>query len=134
MSNGQGWCIPFMGIAANGSVIAQIFNAGAVTIWGPSISMAPVWSHIAQTWSPTNGLRLYINNVLVAFQTLDVTYAASGVSNFVTLSNSLNGYNYCAGGALGSYAPGPLKGDIDDFRLYSRELTASDVSTIYYSR
>jgi hypothetical protein len=133
LSNGKGWCLPFLGITANGSVVAQIYNGAVVTIWGPSIPMSPIWSHLVQTWSPTNGLRLYVNNVLVASQTSALVFSADGASNYITLANSLNGYGFCFGGGLGATVPQQLNCDIDDFRVYSRELTASDVSTIYYN-
>jgi hypothetical protein len=70
----------------------------------------------------------------VASNILFTSYTASGISNVVTLANSLSGYNYCAGFGPLTYAPGPFDGDIDDFRLYSRQLTAAEVQTIYVSR
>lgn len=130
-SLGTAWCIPFLGITANGSLAAQMYVAGAVTVWGPSLPMSPVWSHIAQTWSLANGLRLYIDGVLVASLASTGAYTASGVSNYVTLANSRNGVGFCAGGAFGFYAPQPLACDIDDFRVYGRELSAIEISTIY---
>ena len=130
-SAGTGWCIPFLGLTSNTSIVAQIYNLGAITIWGPPISLTAVWSHIVETWSATNGLRLYVNSVLVASNTSFNVYGASGLSNFVTLANSLSGYNLCAGLGLTSAAPGGFDGDIDDFRVYSRELTPVEVQTIY---
>ena len=130
-SNGLGWCIPFLGITSNGSLVAQIFSAGPVTIWGPPLAMSPVWSHITQTWSLANGLRLYVNGVLVVSLTSTGSYTASSLSNFVTLASSRSGSLVCAGGALGVTPAGPLDCDIDDFRVYGRELLASEISTIY---
>jgi hypothetical protein len=77
--------------------------------------MSPVWSHIVETWSPTNGLRLYIDSVLVASLPSATIYSASGVSNFLTLANSLSGMGNCYDGGLGVTVPGPFDGDIDDF-------------------
>jgi hypothetical protein len=124
-----------MGITTNGIIGGQVYNSGTgpIPIFGPLISTSPTWSHVVETWSPTNGLRLYVNGALVSSVPSATTYTASGVSNFITLGDSLTGVNICDGGALGSRAPGPFDGDIDDFRVYSRELTASDISTIYQS-
>lgn len=129
-----GWCLPFLAFATNGSLIAQISNSnGVISVLAVNVSMATsAWSHIVQTWSSTNGLRLYINNILVASRlTLAITYIGSSTKNFVTLGSSRNGVNTCNSTAvdlLSSFA-----GDMDDFRVYSRELSASDVCTLYRS-
>jgi len=130
-SSGLGWCLPFIGFATNGSIVAQILNSnGVISVLG---SFTPVststWSHIVQTWSSTNGLRLYIDNILVASSfSLATTYTASALSNYLTLGNSLNG-GTCDQGQIGSFTP--YQGDMDDFRVYSRELNAADVCTLY---
>jgi hypothetical protein len=89
---GDGWCIPFLGFATNGSLVAQIWNGSAhVPVTDPALSVSTsVWSHVVQTWSSTNGLRLYINNVLVASRLDSVTvYAASSQIDYITLANPL---------------------------------------------
>ena len=127
-----GWCLPFLAFATNGSLIAQISNSnGVISVLAPSNSVGTsVWSHVVQTWSSTNGLRLFVNNVLIASRlTLATTYVGSSRKNFVTLGNSLNGVNTCnSSGAdlLRSYA-----GDMDDFRVYSRELSTNDICRLY---
>ncbi|CAF3914490.1 unnamed protein product [Rotaria sp. Silwood1] len=131
-SSGLGWCIPFLGFATNGSIIAQMLNGIIRYVIGPSIPLAPTWTHIIETWGPVNGLRLYIDNVLVASTTsMANSYTASTVPNYVTLGNSLSGASVCNGGLLGSMSP--FNGDIDEFRIYSRELTANDICTLYTS-
>ncbi|CAF1334941.1 unnamed protein product [Rotaria sp. Silwood1] len=131
-SSGLGWCIPFLGFAANGSIIAQMLNGIIRYVIGPSIPLAPTWTHIVETWGPVNGLRLYIDNVLVASTTsMANSYTASTVPNYVTLGNSLSGASICNGGLLGSMSP--FNGDMDEFRIYSRELTADDICTLYTS-
>jgi len=130
-SSGLGWCLPFIGFATNGSIVAQILNSnGVISVLG---SFTPVststWSHIVQTWSSTNGLRLYINNILVASSvSLATTYTASTVSNYLTLGNSLNG-GTCGQGQIGTLTP--YQGAMDDVRVYSREFSADDVCTLY---
>jgi len=107
--------------------LAQIFNGSGVVAISSSISKS-VWSHVVQTWSTTNGLRLYINNVLVASQFNGATvYSASQQVNYLTLGNSLSGVGPCTAGSVNKTA---YKGDMDDFQIYSRELCASDVCII----
>lgn len=130
-ASGLGWCLPFLGFATNGSLVAQILNTnGIISVSSPSAPIiSSTWIHIVQTWSSTNGLRLYIDNILVASSlSLATTYTASTISNYVTLGNSLTG-NTCNQGQLGPLTP--YQGDIDDFRIYSRELNAADVCTLY---
>ncbi|CAF0965701.1 unnamed protein product [Rotaria sp. Silwood1] len=131
-SSGLGWCYPFLGFTANGSIVAQMYSSIVKSVIGPSVPVASDWTHIVETWSPTNGLRLYVNNILVASTTAMATsYVASSVQNYVTLANSLSGVGICDAGLLGSMSP--YNGDIDEFRIYSRELTADDICTLYIS-
>ena len=132
-SNGRAWCIPFIGLHSNGSIVAQLFIGGGLVpcVIGASTSSFTAWTHVVETWSTTNGLRLYIDGALTGTLSSVTNYVTSGVSNFITLGNSLSGVNSCLGGCLGTRAPGAYDGDIDDFRVYSRELSGSEVSTIY---
>jgi hypothetical protein len=121
--------MPFLGFASNGALQAQIvYGANVVLIADPTYSVTTsVWSLVVQTWSPTNGLRLYVNNVLVASHFYS-TYGASGLPDYITLGNALSGAGYCAAGNVNT---SPYQGDMDDFRVYSRELSVDDVYTLY---
>ncbi|CAF0993194.1 unnamed protein product [Rotaria sordida] len=113
-SSGLGWCVPFLGFTTSGSIVAQISNTAI------------------RSASSTNRLRLYVNNVLVASTIVMATsYTASSVPNYVTLANSLSGAGVCSSGLLGSMDP--YNGDIDELKIYSRELTAADICTLYTS-
>ncbi len=126
---GNGWCIPFLGFTSSGVLQAQIYDGSNVlSITDSTNSVATsVWSLVVQTWSSTNGLRLYINNVLVASHWYS-TYSASLVVNYITLANALSGVGYCYTGGINI---SPYQGDMDDFRVYSRELSANDVYTLF---
>ncbi|UJR07898.1 hypothetical protein I4U23_012180 [Adineta vaga] len=85
MATGLGWCLPFIGFATNGSIVAQMLNSAVRSVIGPSIPLAPTWTHIVETWHPTNGLRLYINNALVASTNVLVNaYTASSTPAYIT--------------------------------------------------
>jgi len=130
-SFGTGWCLPFIGFATNGSLVAQIKNNfNTISVFGPILSISTsTWFHVVQTWSSTNGLRLYLDNILVASNTNQATaYSASELSNYVTLGNVLNGTS-CSQGVISTLTP--YNGDIDDFRIYNRELTSDDICTLY---
>ncbi len=125
-STGASWCIPFIGFASSGSLVAQIWTGSVRPTSGPVLSTS-VWHHVVQTWSSTNGLRLYVDNVLVATNTTVVTYSASATSDTIKLANRPN--NACQEGPIGPQLA--FYGDIDEFRIYSRELAADDVCALY---
>ncbi|CAF0967209.1 unnamed protein product [Rotaria sordida] len=131
-SNGTGaGCMPFMGLATNELLVVQIPISKSVSLLSSPITLN-VWSHIVQTWSPASGLRLYVNNVMVSSlptANLFLPYSQSPV--YVTLGNGLPASVSCRQGILNSTIP--FTGAIDDFRVYNRELTASDICAIYSS-
>lgn len=132
-SFGTGWCHPFVGFAANGSLVTQIPTSnGLVSISDPtkSISVNSDWFFIVETWSSTNGLRLFVNNILVASENnLAQSYSASSMSNYLTLGNSRNGVGSCSKGQMGALTP--YNGDLDDLRIYSRELSLADICRLF---
>ncbi len=128
---GIGSCASFIGFASNGSLIAQVkTNTSNVAVSYPNLTLAS-FSLIVQTWSSTNGLRLYINSSLVGTAVATTYSAASSWINYVTLGGCLNGCGNCSAVAGNQISPGPFTGAVDDFRVYSRELTANDVCTLF---
>ncbi|CAF3439874.1 unnamed protein product [Rotaria socialis] len=127
--NGTGWCMPFIGLTGNGSLVAQIYNGVTLSLLGPNVSLS-TWYQVVQTWSPANGLQLYVNSWMTYSLSSAASFLASGSPPmYVTLANSLFGSGSCHEGMLNSTMP--FIGAIDDFRVYSRELTYDDVCTIY---
>ncbi|CAF4959030.1 unnamed protein product, partial [Rotaria sp. Silwood1] len=96
---------------------------------GPILSLSSSWTAIVLTWSETNGLKLYVNNALVSSMTASTFLASETTSNYLTLGNCLNGCNGCSNGTIN--AAGPFTGAIDDWRIYSRELSSNDICTLY---
>ena len=132
LPNGTGpWCLSVLGFASNGALVAQVYSGSVGSIIASSLlTLSPSWSHVVQTWSSVNGLRLYVNNVLVASQSTLTTFVGTGASfNYVTLANGLSASGRCWAGAVGVL--GPFQGAVDDFRVFSRELSAADVCTLY---
>jgi hypothetical protein len=116
-----------MGISSTGNIIVQVYRTAApYIITGPVIPLN-TWTHIVQTYSPTNGQSLYINGILYLTLSNATIYTASGVQNFVTIGNILSG---------GCYNPGilqtPIQGVIDELRIYSRELSSTDVCLLVW--
>jgi hypothetical protein len=134
-SSGTGsTCFPLLGFASNGAIIAQVLtsNSTIVTATGPILPVSSSsWIPVVQTWSSSNGLKLYVNNTLVSSMSAS-TFLGSGITpNYVTLGNCLSGCGVCSSGLVG--VAGPFTGAIDDWRIYSRELTSNDVCTLFFS-
>ncbi len=87
------------------------------------------WFHIVQTWSSTNSLHFYINNILVAsLISSATTYIASSALNYITLANIINGMNVCIVQGISNVLH---KGDIDDLGVYSRQLSPNHIYSLY---
>jgi hypothetical protein len=125
-----GWCIPMLGFSSSGVLYAQSTNSSstAVVLMGPTIVLSS-WTYVAITYSTTNGLRLYINSILQN-STAAFTFISSGSPNTITLGNGLSGANsiYCPQGLIISTQ---YQGYIDSFNLYSRELSTTDITSLY---
>ena len=121
-----------LGFASNGAIVAQVLtsNATIVTATGPILPVSSSWIPIVQTWSSTNGLKLYVNNTLVSSVAASTFLGSGTTPNYLTLGNCLSGCGGCSSGLVG--APGPFTGAIDDWRIYNRELTSSDVCTLFF--
>ncbi|CAF0712116.1 unnamed protein product [Adineta steineri] len=124
-------CFPLLGFATNGAIVAQILinNGTILTTTGPILSVSISWIPVVQTWSVTNGLKLYVNNTLVSSIAASIFKGSGLTPNYLTLGNCLSGCSACSSGLVAS--PGPFKGAIDEWRIYNRELTSVDVCTLF---
>ena len=115
-----------LGFSSSGQIIANVFTSSNATVsaTGPVIQIAPFWTHIVQTWSSINGLRLYINGYSYVNVSSATTYSASGAQNYLTLGTVLNGTT-CSSGSIQN--TGQYLGAIDEFYVYSRELSVNEV-------
>ena len=78
-----------------------------------------------------NGLRLYINSGLVASAVVTTYWAAINWVDYVTVGDCLSGCGNCSAVPGDQISAGPFVGAVDDFRVYSRELTANTVCTLF---
>jgi hypothetical protein len=122
------WCLPFIGFTKDGVIVAQIKSNEntIVTTLGP-ILKTNVWTHIATTYSKANGQKLYINGLMYSFSITNILYNASGESNYITIGTSSALDSLCNQGQIRS---GQFYGSIDELRIYSRELTTSDIDIL----
>jgi hypothetical protein len=118
------WCLAFIGLTLGGQIAIQSWrNVGSnlVSLTGP-VLYTNVWTHVVQTYSPNNGMRLYVNGLL-SNQSTSFTYLASSIPDYVYLGSFP--LPVCVG--TNTIAMGQYYGLLDEFRLFSREITATEV-------
>lgn len=121
------WCLPMLGFTATGTIGVQSWSSTLVSYIGPAV-IANVWTHIAITYSLLNGLNLWINGIQYGSGVTAYNYTAASIPVTVTLGSSLNGTGVCA--PTGIINMGQYYGYIDEFELYSRELSSTDISNL----
>jgi hypothetical protein len=119
-----------MGFSSTGQIIITGWGNTSQELIGPVLPIN-IWTHVVDTFSTTNGHRLYINGTLIS-TTGPMIYTASGQVNILTLANRLQGIPSSDGGPCNSLSilPNVYYGSMDEFRVYSRELNATDVHTL----
>ncbi|CAF4046768.1 unnamed protein product, partial [Rotaria magnacalcarata] len=122
-TTGLGWCIPMLGFTNSGNVGAQGWNGSFVSITGPVVA-TNVWTHLAVTYGPSDGLRLYVNGAQYGSASGRYTYQAAGTPVSLRFGSSLSDLGVCASGVI---KMGQYNGYIDEFKLYSRELSSANV-------
>lgn len=119
------WCLAFIGFTSSGQIAVQSWSGSygsyLVALTGPYVS-TNVWTHVVQTYSASGGMRLYVNGTLFN-QSRIFTYQASGASNYIFLGSFP--ITACVG--TNTISMGQYYGLLDDFHLYARQLTASEV-------
>ena len=129
----SGWCVPFIGFANTNNLAIQIWNGSTANyVLGP-IPPLNSWTHVVQTWSSASGLSLYINGALYAQDSTVKAYAASGMSDYLTVASTLQAIPYPTNGCTTSGVLGGLgyyNGSVDELRVYSRELSALEVCAL----
>ncbi|CAF4251341.1 unnamed protein product [Adineta steineri] len=119
----EGWCTVPLGFSSGGNIVANIYMPDT-QVTGPVLSVN-TWTHIATTYSQTHGLTLYVDGASVG-NTGAQPNNAPGVAVTLTLGSSLFS-GHCNSQ---STAQGTFYGYLDEFRVYSRELSATEVSVL----
>jgi hypothetical protein len=111
------------GLTSTGRLSVNVIDTNNNTISATTPYSVPtnVWTHVAQTLSSTNGVRLYFNGVLAA-----TANAVTGrpVGPFSIIGTSLPGTSYCPAGTI---ATGQFYGSVDEYRVFRDELTPADI-------
>ncbi|CAF1045692.1 unnamed protein product [Rotaria sordida] len=103
------------------TAISETRMDDAVSATDPSTLPVNVWTHVAQTFSSTSGSRLYIDGVLI---TIASAPTGTPVGPYVFIGASPAGSSPCNAGLI---ATGQFYGSVDEFRVFGRELTTTDI-------
>ncbi|CAF0965378.1 unnamed protein product [Adineta ricciae] len=127
-TNSVKWCSIRVSLNQQSQLRVQARSStGVVTLLGPSIG-TNVWTHVVQTYSSINGIQLYINGT---FYNKSSSSDYQGRSKPVTiqlggsLSNGTNGS--CFDWTIDD---DEYEGWIDEFRVYSREVSSNEVQAL----
>ncbi|CAF1080700.1 unnamed protein product [Adineta steineri] len=120
ISNGTGTCMPILGFSMSGNIIARIPN---IDVYGPILPIN-IWTHIIYTFSVTNGINLYINGTLYGSSNSSITRDGPNLPFYITIANQLSGITSCISGNINNM---PYAGGVDELRIYSREINASEI-------
>lgn len=111
------------GLTSTGAISVNVIDSSNNTFPATSSSILSqnVWTHIVQTFSSTNGNRLYINGALVTS-----TSASGGfpIGPYIFVGSSPSGTSNCKSGSI---VMGQFYGSIDELRIFGQELTATDI-------
>ena len=130
---GTGWCTPFFGYNANGQLVAQVLvgngadAADFVLATDPKRRPLGAWTHVAMTWSPTSGERLYVDGALVATTAAPRRRPIVADSVYVTWGSQNLGGASCFQGAI---VGGAFDGAITAMQLEARELDAHVIARL----
>lgn len=130
-SSGTSSCIPLIGFSSNGTLIVQVKTNTSFIV--ASYFRLPLneFSHVVQTWSITNGVRLYVNGVLISSAVANNYVGTSNWVNYLTLGSCLIGCTNCSATPGNQISQGPFAGAVDQFQVFSREITANDACNLY---
>ncbi|CAF0887660.1 unnamed protein product [Didymodactylos carnosus] len=121
---GYGTYQDILSLTYSGQIMTQIpaSNGYYPSVIGPFISLN-TWTHIAITFSTTNGLTLYVNGTSQGSTGSISSYSNSGGLMYVTL-----GYNQ--GYAASNVVNLPFQGSMDEFYAYRREMSSSEINSL----
>ncbi len=130
---GTGWCTPFLGYNSNGQLVAQVLVGNGADaadfVLATDAKRRPLgtWTHVAMTWSPTSGERLYVDGVRVAATAVPRRRPVDADAVYVTWGSQNVGGTSCFQGAI---AAGAFDGAITAAQFEAGELDARAIARL----
>lgn len=125
----NGWSVPMIGFNRSGYLTVQTLgNAGLYAVSSNITTPLSQWIHVSLTYSSRRGIRLFVNGSLVSRNSTFSDYSASGQMCTITVGTYLppdQGMGIISAISLAQY-----RGKVDELKIFSRELTASEISQL----
>jgi Concanavalin A-like lectin/glucanases superfamily len=106
-----------------GRVASNSFNFGNGTEF---LMPLATWNHLVITINPISGINVYVNNVLTVTETIASLYPTGTLIHPGTIPQDKGKLNKSISSLHRSH-----NGYIDDFKIYNRVLSATDVGAIF---
>ncbi|CAF1612197.1 unnamed protein product [Adineta ricciae] len=121
------WCMPILGFTVSGQLIAQNTQAGrTINVTGPTLPVG-VWTHVVYVYSIARRLLLYVNGTYISATVVFSRNTPNSPINLYIGNCPLGNQCHCS---VGSIAPKQYYGAIDEFQVYSRELSVNDIENL----
>jgi hypothetical protein len=129
----NGWCVPMIGFSNTGQLTIQTLGAKGVyaTSSQSGIYLVNRWTHVSMTYSTTNGIQLFVNGLISNTNNASSDYVASNEMSTIVIGTSLQPNMYVANQTR--IVLSQFHGKIDELKIFSRELSASDISHLMVS-
>jgi hypothetical protein len=120
-----------VGFDYNNHIATQTWNGTAFYNVAFQSFVLPLntWTHVAATFSTTNGLRIFVNGTLANVTSPFHTYASSNTSSTVSIGTCTHSSGRC-NDTQTRIVPGQYRGKVDEMRIYSRELTTVEIQAL----
>ncbi len=120
-----------LGFDKNNCLVTQTWNGAAFYNVASNSSILPLntWTHVAATFSITNGLRLFINGTRVNVTSSSNAHIASGSWNIMSVGACTHPMVWCSNTET-RIVSDQYRGKIDEMRIYSRELTSVEINAL----
>ncbi|CAF3968680.1 unnamed protein product, partial [Rotaria sordida] len=131
LSINNDWWSPMLGFDSNNHLVTQTWNGAAFYNVALNSFILPLntWTHVATTFSITNGLRLFVNGTRVNMTSSSYAHASSGSWNIMSVGACTQPMVWCSNTET-RIIPNQYRGKIDELRIYSRELTTVEINAL----
>jgi hypothetical protein len=119
--------VPTIGFNSRGYLVVQTLSRNGIysaAFKNRTLSLNQ-WTYISMTYSTTNGIRLFVNGSLVSWNVTFNDYSASGMTSTITIGTCLQP-NACVANKT-VIVSSQFRGAIDELKIFSRELSTSEV-------
>ena len=123
-ADGTGWSLPMIGLSNTGQLAIASWGGAGIKVFGPVVPVSS-WTHVASTYDLASGFRLYVNGSLYNSSS-QCSFEGSAKPNYLLVGSPREAI-------VTSWWPdviGQYSGVVDELRVYSRELSLSEISIL----